>query len=147
MSREDYDDGEWERIGVRRQGARLDPPSAEATELLRRLGYTDVRHTTTTAHDHNDEDDARNKADDEAGDDDDDDDDEEVEVHTEGWTCWAGTRVDYAWLSNDLQRAVVDARLRVVPDLTVSDHRPLLLSLRVHDPTPSTDQPDCPVAL
>jgi len=42
-------------------------------------------------------------------------------------TCWAGTRVDYVWLSQPLSDRVTDVEARVI-DTDVSDHLPVVVS-------------------
>jgi endonuclease/exonuclease/phosphatase family metal-dependent hydrolase len=42
-------------------------------------------------------------------------------------TCWAGTRVDYLWLSEDLAERVKDVQASVT-DTDVSDHLPVAVS-------------------
>ena len=45
-------------------------------------------------------------------------------------TCWAGTRIDYAWLSGSLAKRVTRAHAEVIAT-DVSDHRPLVVTLEL----------------
>jgi len=44
-------------------------------------------------------------------------------------TCWAGTRIDYVWMSRALAQRVQQIDARVLHDVDVSDHVPLIVTL------------------
>lgn len=117
--REDYTDEEWQRLGTTRAAASWEAPLSEVTDLLVQRGYYNVPLDNLLAL--NDEGKEEDKEED------------EPEAFTERWTCWAGTRIDYAWSTNALRQKVSDDGLQLAvvrPSFQHSDHRALLLTLR-----------------
>jgi len=125
FTRHDYTEEGWHRVAAIRTASRWEAPISEATDMLRARGYHEVPMTITPAATENEECGGGGGG---GG-------DAYIEVHTEKWTCWAGTRVDYAWISaallEHLGTSGASVHLTAVhSSLTISDHRPLLLTLR-----------------
>lgn len=116
---EDYTAEAWAGIKAKRAASRWEAPATELTDLLRSRDYYDVSLEPSTYQQESDE----------------EDDEDQDEIYTPAWTCWAGTRIDYAWISPSFRQKEVlgsgkKAKLVVAQACTnLSDHRALLLSL------------------
>jgi len=114
LCREDYDEDQWNKLVSIRAKNRWEPPKSLLTKRLSELGYVDsLRCAESATHETSGSFLEGFKG------------TTPPEVYSDVATCWAGTRIDYLWLSKDL-KAKVHKYERI--ESHASDHYPLSIT-------------------